>query len=54
MVILRETLDNPVVIRLAVNQSNIDPTIQVGDYIQANIWLQAAIYPENQQAQAAH
>ena len=54
VVILRETLDNPVVIRLAVNQSNIDPTIQVGDYIQANIWLQAAIYPENQQAQAAH
>ena len=48
VVILRESLDNPVVIRLAVNADNIDPTIQVNDYIQANIWLQAAIFTENQ------
>lgn len=48
VVILRESLDNPVVIRLAVNADNIDPMIQVNDYIQANIWLQAAIFSENQ------
>ena len=48
VVILRESLDNPVVIRLAVNADNIDAAIQVNDYIQANIWLQGAIYMENQ------
>lgn len=47
--ILRESLDNPVVIRLAVNQNAISPTIAVGDYIQANIWLQGTIFAENQQ-----
>lgn len=48
VVILRESLDNPVVIRLAVNNQSIAKNIEVNDYIQANIWLQASIYQENQ------
>lgn len=48
VVILRESLDKPVVIRLAVNQKDFDDSIQVNDYIQANIWLQGIIYQENQ------
>ncbi|MFO1383083.1 MAG: hypothetical protein U1E92_06280 [Moraxella osloensis] len=51
VVILRESLDNPVIIRLAVNADNIDSTIQVNDYIQANIWLQGTIFMENQKKQ---
>lgn len=47
--ILRESLDNPVVIRLAVNSAAIPETIAVNDYIQANIWLQGTIFEENQQ-----
>lgn len=47
--ILRESLDNPVVIRMAVNQQHIPATIKVGDYIQANVWLQGTIYADNQQ-----
>lgn len=48
VVILRETLDNPVVIRMAVNQDHLPDNIKVNDYIQANIWLQATIFQENQ------
>lgn len=47
-VILRESLDNPVVIRLAVNRKDIAESIGVNDYIQANIWLQGTIYADNQ------
>lgn len=47
VVILRESLDSPVVIRMAVNDSKLANS-QVGDYIQANIWLQVAIYAQNQ------
>ena len=54
VVILRESLDNPVVIRLAVNADNIDSTIQVNDYIQANIWLQGTIFMENQKKAATN
>lgn len=46
--ILRESLDNPVVIRMAVNHTAIDGNLEVGDYIQANIWLQGTIFAENQ------
>lgn len=49
--ILRESLDNPVVIRVAVNGKQGD-SVAVGDYIQANIWLQAAIYAQNQTQQS--
>lgn len=47
VVILRESLDAPVVIRLASKTFGL-PNLEVNDYIQANIWLQAAVYPENQ------
>lgn len=50
VVILRESLDNPVVIRMAVNVKDMDKSIEVNDYIQANIWLQATIYQQNQTA----
>lgn len=46
--ILRESLDNPVVIRMAINHSAIAEPINVSDYIQANIWLQGMIFAENQ------
>lgn len=45
---LRESLDNPVVVRIAVNRDAIPATIKVGDYIQANIWLQGTIFADNQ------
>lgn len=48
VVILRESLDNPVVVRTAVNTAQLDPSIGVNDYIQANIWLQGTIFVENQ------
>ncbi|MFW2177838.1 MULTISPECIES: hypothetical protein [unclassified Moraxella] len=48
VVILRESLDNPVVVRMAVNSTAIPEDIVVGDYIQANIWLQGTIFQENQ------
>lgn len=47
VVILRESLESPVVIRMATPTFGL-PAIEVHDYIQANIWLQAAIYQENQ------
>ena len=53
VVILRESLDKPVVIRLAVHQKDVDDSIQVNDYIQANIWLQGTIYQENQNQPSA-
>ncbi|WP_227430818.1 hypothetical protein [Psychrobacter sp. I-STPA6b] len=46
--ILREPDANPLVVRLATPTTNIKGNIAVNDYIQANIWLQAAIYSENQ------
>ena len=46
--ILRESLDHPVVIRMAINQNAIAEPINVNDYIQANIWLQGTIFVENQ------
>ncbi len=46
--ILRESLDNPVVVRIAANRANMVATINVGDYIQANIWLQGTIFADNQ------
>lgn len=48
VVILRESLDNPVVIRMVVNQKDMNSHIEINDYIQANIWLQGAIFKENQ------
>lgn len=48
VVILRESLNKPVVIRMAVNRQDFDDSIQVNDYIQANLWLQGTIYQENQ------
>ncbi|MFO1365640.1 MAG: hypothetical protein U1E91_05780 [Moraxella sp.] len=51
VVILRESLDNPVVIRLAVNADNIDSTIQVNDYIQATHLATGDYFMENQKKQ---
>ena len=48
VVILREPNANPLVVRIATPSTAITDTIVVNDYIQANIWLQAAIYSENQ------
>lgn len=44
VVILRETA--PFVVRIATKATKDSKNIQVGDYIQANIWLQVAIYPQ--------
>lgn len=49
VVVLREEHDKPFVIRIATPKSEITDKINVHDYIQANIWLQASIYQENQQ-----
>lgn len=48
VVILREDDDVPFVVRIASLASPSVNDIQVHDYIQANIWLQAAIYGETQ------
>lgn len=48
VVILREMDADPFVVRIAAPTSQTTEQIQVQDYIQANIWLQAAIYAENQ------
>lgn len=46
--ILREPDARPFVVRIgAVTNSSTD-SIEVNDYVQANIWLQAALYEENQ------
>lgn len=48
VVILREHGSEPFMVRIAVPTNEQNHQIQVHDYIQANIWLQASIYAENQ------
>ena len=50
VVILREQDAEPFVVRIAAVKTPLINTIEVRDYVQANIWLQAAIYKENQTA----
>ena len=52
VVILREQDADPFVIRIAACLTEETQAIEVNDYVQANIWLQAAIYKENQQVNA--
>ena len=46
--ILREPDAHPFVVRVATPTTDAVQKIEVNDYVQANIWLQAAIYYENQ------
>lgn len=48
VVILREPDASPLVVRIAAVSTPQTQAIKVHDYIQANIWLQAAIYAQNQ------
>lgn len=48
VVILREPDASPLVVRIAAVSTPQTDVIKVHDYIQANIWLQAAIYAQNQ------
>ena len=48
VVILREPEAKPLVVRIAALDGDDTRTIAVRDYIQANIWLQGAIYAANQ------
>lgn len=48
VVILREPDADPFVVRIAAVSNAQTEAIAVNDYIQANIWLQAAIYAANQ------
>lgn len=48
VVILREADTKPLVVRMAALNNDQTAAIQVNDYVQANIWLQAAIYEQNQ------
>lgn len=48
VVILREPDSQPFVVRMATPKTAKTDAIAVHDYIQANIWLQAAIYADNQ------
>ncbi len=48
VVILREQNAAPFVVRMGAINTAGNQAIQVNDYVQANIWLQAAIYKENQ------
>ncbi|MDO4700142.1 MAG: hypothetical protein Q4A69_05615 [Moraxella sp.] len=48
VVILREPDSKPLVVRIATPTTADNQKIQVHDYIQANIWLQVAIYAQNQ------
>lgn len=48
VVMLREMDAKPMVVRLATPSSAKTEVIAIHDYIQANIWLQAAIYSSNQ------
>lgn len=48
VVILREQDADPFVVRIGAVNTKENNAIEVNDYIQANIWLQAAIYKENQ------
>ena len=50
VVVLREQDADPFVVRLGARKDDATQKIEVNDYIQANIWLQAAIYKENQDA----
>lgn len=50
VVILREPDADPFVVRIAAPTNAETQAIEVHEYIQANIWLQAAIYLENQKA----
>ncbi|WP_367103677.1 hypothetical protein [uncultured Psychrobacter sp.] len=51
LVILREQDADPFVVRVGAPRTDVTNAIQVNDYVQANIWLQAAIYKENQNSQ---
>ena len=51
VVILREQDADPFVIRIGALKTARTQSINVNNYVQANIWLQAAIYKENQNAQ---
>lgn len=48
VVILREQDASPFVVRMGASDTPANQAIKVHDYVQANIWLQAAIYSENQ------
>lgn len=48
VVILREQNADPFVVRIGAPSTVQTKSIEVLDYVQANIWLQAAIYKENQ------
>lgn len=48
VVILREQDADPFVVRIGALSTEATKAIKVNNYIQANIWLQAAIYKENQ------
>lgn len=48
LVILREPNADPLVVRVATPTSQETESIGIHDYVQANLWLQAAIYQENQ------
>ncbi len=51
VVILREPDVDPVVVRVATRTNAETNAIAVEDYIQANLWMQASIYAENQYAE---
>ena len=51
VVVLREQDADPFVIRIGAPKTEATAAIEVHDYVQANIWLQAAIYKENQKLQ---
>jgi hypothetical protein len=48
VVILREQDADPFVVRIGALNTPETASIKVQDYVQANVWLQAAIYKENQ------
>lgn len=48
VVILKEPDATPLVVRIAAMADETTQAIKVNDFIQANIWLQAAIYAQNQ------
>ncbi len=50
VVILREQDADPFVVRIGALKTASTQSITVNNYVQANIWLQAAIYKENQNA----
>lgn len=52
VVILREPNAQPLVVRIGAPATQKTTAIEVYDYIQANIWLQAAIYADNQPSPA--